>query len=51
MDRIFNFCLQFQALGRHEEAFQAFYECLTLEDEKAAKQVNTFLDLTLILQL
>ena len=30
-----------QALGRHEEAFQSFYECLTLEDEKAAKQVHT----------
>ena len=29
-----------QALGRHEEAFQSFYECLTLEDEKAAKQVK-----------
>ena len=29
-----------QALGRHEEAFQSFYECLTLEDEKAAKQVH-----------
>lgn len=31
-----------QALGRHEEAFQAFYECLTLEveDEKAAKKVK-----------
>ena len=28
-----------QGLGRHEEAFQAFYECLTLEEEKATKQV------------
>jgi Lon protease-like protein/tetratricopeptide (TPR) repeat protein len=29
-----------QAIGRHEEAFQAFYECLTLEEEKATKQVK-----------
>ncbi len=29
-----------QALGHHEEAFQAFYECLTLEEEKATKQVS-----------
>jgi stress-induced-phosphoprotein 1 len=28
-----------QALQRHEEAFQAFYECLTLEDEKSVNQV------------
>jgi stress-induced-phosphoprotein 1 len=31
-----------QALGRHEDAFQSFYECLTLEEEKAAKQVSNF---------
>ena len=29
-----------QSLGHHEEAFQAFYECLSLEEEKAAKQVS-----------
>lgn len=29
-----------QALQRHEEAFQAFYECLTLEDEKSVNQVK-----------
>jgi len=29
-----------QALWRHEEAFQSFYECLTLEDDKSVKQVH-----------
>ena len=35
-----------QALGRHEDAFQAFYECLTLEEEKAAKLVKFINTLT-----
>lgn len=36
----FRKAMALQALGRHEEAFQAFYECLTLEEDKSAKQVK-----------